>query len=65
MNKIKKGDMIRCVTSPMGDCFMVGCDYQVDKVDSEGFVYCYNDSGEKCAIDFPIDPDYGKFEKVD
>lgn len=64
MSKVKNGDMIRCITSLMGDCFMVGCDYQVDKVDSDGFVYCYNDSGELCAVDFPHDPDYGKFEKV-
>lgn len=65
MSKVKKGDWIKCKKSLMEGCFMSDCDYQVDKVDSQGFVYCYNDNGEQCAIDFPHDPDYGKFEKVD
>lgn len=65
MSKIKKNDWIKCV-SPLTQCdFMAGCDYHVEKVDSDGFVYVYNDNGEQCAIDFPHDPDFGKFEKVD
>lgn len=64
MSKIKKGDIIKCVTSLMDGCFMVGCEYPVEKVDSDGFAYVYNDNGEQCAIDYPHDPDYGKFEKV-
>lgn len=65
MSKIKKGDFIKCNKSLMDDCFMADCEYQVDKVGSGGFVYVYNDNGEQCKIDFPHDPDYGKFEKVD
>lgn len=60
----KKGDWIKCVRIVAGD-FTAGCEYHVENVDSQGFVYCYNDDGEKCAIDFPHDPDYGKFEKID
>jgi len=66
MSKIKKGDWIKCIKNNLPDGnFMADCEYHVEKVDSKGLVYVYNDNGEKCAIDFPHDPDYGKFEKVD
>ena len=64
MSKIKKGDVIKCLVS-RDDNFMAGCEYQVDKVDSNGYVFCYNDYGEQCAIDYPVCPEYGTFKKVD
>lgn len=53
MSKIKKGDIIKCSVSLMEGCFIAGCEYPVEKVDSEGFAYVYNDNGELCAIDYP------------
>ena len=64
MSKLKKGDVIKCV-SPLGDDYFAGCDYTVEKVDSKGFAHVYSDLGNKAAIDFPQCSEYGKFEKVD
>lgn len=64
MSKIRKGDVIKRLVSRDAN-FMAGCDYQVDKVDSNGYVFCYNDYGEQCAIDYPVCPTYGTFKKVD
>ena len=62
MSKLKKGDVIKCITGGHG--FFVGCEYCVEKVDSRGYVYAYNDEGNKVAIDYPVCPTYGTFEKV-
>lgn len=59
----KKGEWIKCISTPGYD-FSAGCDYQVEKVDSAGFVHVYSDEGNKEAIDFPHCPNHGKFEKV-
>lgn len=64
MSKVKKGDVIKCL-STRGHDFFVGCHYQVEKVDSQGFVYAYSDEGDKVAIDYPICPTYGTFKKVE
>lgn len=64
MSKVKKGDVIKCILSRDGN-FMAGCEYQVEKVDSQGYVFCYNDYGEPCAIDYPVCPECGTFKKVD
>lgn len=64
MSKLKKGDVIKCV-SPIGDDFFAGCDYTVEKVDSNGFAHVYSDLGNRAAIDFPVCPTYGTFKKVD
>lgn len=42
MSKVRKGDVIKCLVS-RDDNFMAGCEYQVDKVDSQGYVYVYSD----------------------
>lgn len=63
MNKIKKGDFIKCL-STSGYYFFAGCEYLVEKVDSRGFVYVYSDEGDKVAIDYPVCAKYGKFKKV-
>lgn len=65
MSKVKAGDRIKCVTSIMQGCFTVGCEYAAEKVLSGGFVTVYNDNGDPTILDYPYDPDYGKFEKVD
>jgi hypothetical protein len=49
----------------MHGCFTVGCEYAAEKVLSGGFVTVYNDNGDPTILDYPHDPDYGKFEKVD
>lgn len=64
MSKTKKGDVIKCL-STRGYDFFAGCEYTVEKVDSQGFVYVYSDEGNKVAIDYPVCPTYGTFKKVD
>lgn len=65
MSKIKNGDWVKCTSSLMPGSFTAGFPYQIERVDSSGFASVYNDNGDKCLIDYPHDPDYGKFEKVD
>lgn len=62
MSKIKKGDVIKCL-STSGYDFFAGCEYKVEKVDSQGFVYVYSDEGDKVAIDYPVCATYGAFKK--
>lgn len=62
----KKGEWIKCVSTSDSAPFSPGCDYHVEKVSkAKGMVTVYNDDGEQCAIDFPHDPTYGKFEIKD
>ena len=63
MSKVKNGDIIKCL-SIGGDDFSSGCEYQVEKVDHNGYVYVYNDEGEEVAIDYPSCQTYGTFKKV-
>ncbi|WP_279025554.1 hypothetical protein [Gibbsiella quercinecans] len=66
MSKIKKMDNVIAKTSSAD--FTAGCHYQVYKVSvwkGLTMLRVYNDEGNSVSIEYPLDEDFGRFEKVD